>query len=198
MAKNNKILWTVVLVLAVALIFQAGYFLGKIKRTGARRISKKEQQRLAGDPFVEMQKMHRKMDRMFSEYFRRMMHHPDFNALQRRFSFEPDIDVAEKKNEYVVMVDLPGVDKETINVEIKGNILTISGERSIEVEDATREGFFMAERNFGSFSRTITLPEEIKADKVTAESKEGMLIITLPKETKREEGQQPRIKIEVE
>ena len=140
----------------------------------------------------------RKMDRMFSEYFRRMMHHPDFNALQRRFSFEPDIDVAETKTEYIVMVDLPGVDKETINVEVEGNVLTISGERSIEIEEATRKGFFMAERNFGSFSRTINLPEEIKADEVTAESKEGMLVITLPKETKKEEGRQPRIKINVE
>ncbi|MFQ5953403.1 MAG: Hsp20/alpha crystallin family protein [Candidatus Omnitrophota bacterium] len=191
MPRSNKILTGLVIFLAICLIFEVGYLLGKRKRTI------RAEKRLERDPFIEMQQMHRKMDRMFRDSFSRMMYHPDFKMLKSGLTFEPDIDITEKDKEYIVMVDLPGVNKDKINVEIEGNMLTISGERHIE-KNASKEELYKAERSFGSFSRTITLPGKIKADEVTATSESGVLLIRLPKEKRKEEGEQPKVEIKVD
>ncbi|MGB3114369.1 MAG: Hsp20/alpha crystallin family protein [Candidatus Omnitrophota bacterium] len=195
--RNNKIIMALVIVLAVGLIFETGYLLGK-KKIDLRKVglSMEDKARQAGEPFVEMQRMHRKMDRMFRDSFSRFMHHPDFKMLQGEFTFEPEIEIAEGEGEYIVLVDLPGVEKGKINIEVKGNTLTISGERRIETKTG-REGFYRAERSFGSFCRSMTLPGDIEGDKVTAESVGGVLMIKLPKKVKEEESRQPRVKVEV-
>lgn len=100
-------------------------------------------------------------------------------------SFDPAIDVKEQDDSYIVIVDLPGVSKDTINISTHPNSVTISGERSFEKEqqdDST--GFYRAERSFGSFKRKIPLMERILPSQVTAETTEGVLVIKLPKERK--------------
>ncbi len=79
-------------------------------------------------------------------------------------------------------LDLPGVDKDKINVKVQNNMLTISGERRSETEEADQKtGFYRMESSFGSFMRSFPLPADADPDNMTAESKNGVLTIRLPK-----------------
>lgn len=90
----------------------------------------------------------------------------------------PEIEVVEKNGELKVHADLPGMKKEDINVEFTDNALIISGERKQETEEE-REGFFHTERNYGSFYRSIPLPEGAILDKANAVFHDGVLEVTL-------------------
>jgi HSP20 family protein len=103
--------------------------------------------------------------------------------------FTPHLDLVETANEYVVSVDLPGVKPEDVKVEMDDGRLTISGKRESTVEDKNAHRI---ERSKGSFSRIISLPREIDADKIDAKYEHGVLHVTLPKLAEK----QPR-KIEV-
>ncbi len=213
---NNKISIGVIVVLALALILQTGYLIGKgkaeknykntiedmsktraprtplvrqpaVKQASTRILPRTTDHMDAWDPFEEMNRMQRVMNRMFNDSFGRASRIDSdmFGGLGS--SFDPAIDVKEQDDSYVVIIDLPGVNKDTINVSAQPNSVAISGERSIEKEqqdDTT--GFYRAERSFGSFQRTIPLMEKIVPNQVTAETAEGILIIKLPKETKKE------------
>jgi HSP20 family protein len=92
----------------------------------------------------------------------------------------PAIDVYEKKDAYVLRAELPGVDRSNIDIGFEKNVLTISGTKSTEVgEDDLR--IYAAERVSGSFSRSLRLPEFIDGDRISAEYKDGLLTVTVPK-----------------
>ena len=95
----------------------------------------------------------------------------------------PKIDVHEDNKAVHVKAEIPGLEEKDLNVILKENMLTISGEKKEEKtdEDAKRN-YYHCERSFGSFSRTIPLPEGIKADEVKASYKNGILDIELPKQ----------------
>jgi HSP20 family protein len=91
--------------------------------------------------------------------------------------FVPLLDVTEADDRYLVHVDLPGVKKEDVSVELQGGLLTISGVRTpIESGTAQRQ-----ERPYGAFMRSLTLPDGIDADAITADYVDGVLALTLPK-----------------
>jgi len=92
----------------------------------------------------------------------------------------PALDVAETENEIVVKAEVPGIDKKDIDVTIRGDRLTISGEKKDERKEK-KDTYTVYERRHGSFSRTITLPTDVNLDKVEAEFKNGVLTIRLPK-----------------
>ncbi|MEE9226090.1 MAG: Hsp20/alpha crystallin family protein [Bacteroidota bacterium] len=92
----------------------------------------------------------------------------------------PAIDVAETDDEYVVKVELPGVNKDDVRITVQENILTVRGEKKRENE-RKESNFHRVERSYGSFQRSFTLPTTVKADKIDATYKEGLLTITLPK-----------------
>lgn len=94
--------------------------------------------------------------------------------------FAPDIEVKETKDAFVVCADLPGVKDEDVEVNITGNRLTLSGKREEERRDES-DRYFAYERSFGSFSRSLTLPEGADLENVRAELKNGVLDITIPK-----------------
>ena len=89
-------------------------------------------------------------------------------------SFDPDIDVREEKDKYVVRVDLPGVRKEDFGVRVDGRRLTLKGTRN-EEKNEEYKGYRYSERFYGSFSRSIQLPLEIQANKVKATYRDGVL-----------------------
>lgn len=95
----------------------------------------------------------------------------------------PSVDVEETENTFVVHAELPGVKREDIKVGMEKNVLTIEGERKIE---AAQEGkhYTRRERAFGSFKRSFTIGTEVDADKITAEYKDGILTVRLPKAEK--------------
>jgi len=96
-------------------------------------------------------------------------------------SFAPTVNSREADDAYYVEVDLPGVKKADISVDIKDNILTISGERKVKKE--TKESdYYKIESRYGKFARSFTLPKDIDAEKVVANSKNGVLEVKIPKQ----------------
>jgi HSP20 family protein len=92
----------------------------------------------------------------------------------------PSLDIEETESAIEVKVDLPGLKAEEIQIELSGNMLTVSGHRSAEKEEKGKKVHYV-ERKFGSFSRTVSLPTAVEEDEVAAEYHEGVLHITLPK-----------------
>lgn len=95
-------------------------------------------------------------------------------------SFSPRVDVNEDNENLYVIAEVPGVDKNDIKINLVGDVLTITGEKKSEVIDE-KKNYYRTERRYGSFTRSFTLPSEVVIDKISAEYKEGVLNITLPK-----------------
>lgn len=89
-------------------------------------------------------------------------------------------DLSETDEGYELQVDLPGLKKENIEVELSEGILTISGERSDQREDE-RKGYYLSERSYGAVRRSFRVPESVEADRIKAEFKDGVLTLTMPK-----------------
>jgi HSP20 family protein len=105
----------------------------------------------------------------------------------------PTIDVADTDNEVVVTAELPGLEPKDFKVELEGDHLILHGEKRASHEEKDRTHYY-SESTYGSFHRAIPLPCEIKADKVEAQHKDGVLRIHLPK---TEEAKARRVRIEV-
>ena len=95
----------------------------------------------------------------------------------------PAIDIAEKDNEFVVKMEVPGCRAEDVDISVHGNILTISGEKKQE-EERKEKGYYYSERSYGSFRRDLTLASEVPPGKIEATCKDGVLTITVPKTEK--------------
>ncbi|RGB36531.1 HSP20-like chaperone [Rhizophagus diaphanus] len=101
------------------------------------------------------------------------------NEVARRY-WSPLIDVHESEKEFVVNADLPGIPKEQINVDVHDNTLVISGEN--KQEQKYKEGnTHIQERRFGSFTRSVPLPRNVKVDEISAKFNQGVLEVSLPK-----------------
>lgn len=136
------------------------------------------------DPFQEMDRIQNVMNRTFRDSFSRGVGAAGLGSLSRNAFYEPDLDVKETGTHYIVRLDLPGIEKDKINLKVQNNMLTISGERSTETENEGSQGegsFHRIERSFGSFMRTIPLPFDASAEGITAESKNGVVTIQIPK-----------------
>lgn len=107
-------------------------------------------------------------------------------------TWRPMFDVSETKEDFRIKIAVPGISKEDVNIEIRDNILTISGERK-ETKVTAEEELHIKEISYGKFSRSLKLPAKVNHDNVTAKSIDGILHITLPKS----ESEKPK-KIEIE
>lgn len=126
-------------------------------------------------PFTELNRIRNEIFRIFEDPFASLAPSTSFFE-----GWEPNIDIYEDKDKISVKAELPGMKKEDINVSLEANNLTISGERKHEEE--RREGeTYRAERFFGRFQRSITLPQPVDSKKIQATYKDGVLTITLPK-----------------
>lgn len=95
----------------------------------------------------------------------------------------PVVDITEDEKEYLIKAELPEVKKENVKVTVENGVLSISGERNFEKEEKSRK-YHRVERAYGSFLRSFTLPEGTSPDKVTAEYKDGVMNVHLPKEAR--------------
>jgi HSP20 family protein len=93
----------------------------------------------------------------------------------------PVMDMVETANEYIVRLEVPGFHKENLDINLTGELLTVTGKREIAPE-VEGEGYLVRERAIGKFVRTIRLPAQVAEKKVTAEYRDGMLVLYLPKE----------------
>jgi HSP20 family protein len=92
----------------------------------------------------------------------------------------PKIEVSEKEKEYLVKAELPGIEKENINIALTDGLLTIKGEKKKEKKEKD-ENYHRIETSYGSFSRTLRLPDEVDNEKIDATYKNGILAVRIPK-----------------
>ena len=92
----------------------------------------------------------------------------------------PAVDIIEDNDNFVVIADLPGLTKKDISINIKENMLTISGERKTTAKDEDKN-YCRAERRFGTFKRSFQLTDQVVASKITASFKDGVLTVNVPK-----------------
>ncbi len=104
---------------------------------------------------------------------------PWFDKAETEKSFTPRVDVAETETAFELHIALPGLEKDQIKVEVKDGLLTISGERKQVTETSTK--FRTIETRYGSFSRSFRLGETANAETISAEFKNGILLVTVPK-----------------
>ena len=127
------------------------------------------------DPFREFQNMQKTF-----EYMHRLMKTVEQAPEAPAVDFVPAVNTREADDAYYVEVDLPGVEKEDISIDVKDNVLTISGERKLE-EERKEDEFYRVESFYGKFERSFSLPEDVDADKIEAEAKDGVLTVKIPK-----------------
>ena len=94
-------------------------------------------------------------------------------------AWSPEVEVFERDNKFFVRVDLPGLTKENVKIEVAHDELTIEGERKLSKEQK-EEGFYRTERTYGTFYRRIPIPEHVKAEDAVATFKDGVLEIEMP------------------
>ena len=95
-------------------------------------------------------------------------------------TWSPLVDVFEDQDAIILKAELPEVDAKDVDIQLDGNTLTLKGERKLENEE-NRDGYHRIERTYGVFSRSFTLPENVDAGNISAQSKDGVLRIQLPK-----------------
>ena len=94
--------------------------------------------------------------------------------------FTPAVDIVEKDREYLVKAQLPGVTKEDVKVELLNGVLTLTGERKYQKEEKN-EKMHRVETAYGAFTRSFVVPEDVLAEKIAADYKDGILTVRLPK-----------------
>jgi HSP20 family protein len=132
------------------------------------------------EPMRELNTLQTEMNRLFNTFF------DEGNGQSRSAArrWAPAVDLFEREHSLVLKADLPGLSEEDVQIEVRDNVLTISGERRADFEDK-QNGYYRVERSFGSFSRALTLPEGVDADKIAASFDNGVLEITIPKPEER-------------
>jgi HSP20 family protein len=130
------------------------------------------------DPARELDTLQSDVNRLFDGFFGRSAS----PSSGRRWI--PAMDLVETDEHLVLRADLPGLDREDIEIEVKDNVLTVAGERKAEHEEKG-EGFHRVERAFGRFSRSLDLPHGIAADEVDARFDRGVLEVRIPKPEER-------------
>ena len=123
------------------------------------------------DPIRELDSLQGDMNRLFDRFF-------EGPAGSRRWI--PAMDLLETEDHLVLRGDLPGMTEDDVDIEIKDNVLTISGERKSDSEEKG-EGYHRVERAFGSFSRSLNLPQGVDPEKIEAKFDNGVLEVRIPK-----------------
>ena len=120
------------------------------------------------DPFSELADLRTRFDRMLGEF-----------GDERERGWTPAIDVMRDDGNIVLRADLPGIKPEEVTIEVKDDVLTVSGEHEERMEKTDKD-FVRRERRYGSFYRSMALPPGVDADKIEASTHDGVLEVTIP------------------
>jgi len=129
------------------------------------------------DPFRDVAELQHRINRMFDDSFGRNQEIDDEMNLR---AWRPAVDIYEAENGIVVAIELPGVGKESVSVEVKDDVLTLTGERFANPA-ISEDSYYRRERLFGPFKRSFTLNQNIKPDQIKATFKDGVLQIEIPR-----------------
>lgn len=140
---------------------------------------------------VKPNRIENDFDRLFNSFFNHG-NFPVFNSASQG-DFNPKVNIVDSKDNINITFELPGMEKSDIKVLVKDNVLTVSGERKFEskVKD---ENYVRTEIHSGSFSRSFDLPDTVDGDNVSADYKNGLLLVTL---AKKEEKKPKEIEVQV-
>ena len=137
-------------------------------------------------PSYPVFQLHREIDRLFDEAFRGFpsvfregLEWPEMTPVL----LSPNIDIKETDKNYAISVEVPGVAKEDVDIQVDGNTLIIHGEKKQERKE-DKENYHCVERHFGSFERVLTLPKDANAENIDATFKDGVLNINIKREAK--------------
>ena len=141
------------------------------------------------EPFREFATLQDRVNRLFRES------HNDVGRDESltTSTFSPAVDVYEDEHQVTLKIEVPGIDEKDIDVRVENNTLTVHGERKIEKEEK-EENYRRVERQYGSFTRTFTLPTTVDTENVSANYDKGVLKIALPKKA---EAKPKQIKVNV-
>jgi HSP20 family protein len=139
------------------------------------------------DPFREFTTLQDRMNRLFRDSY------GEGQEALTTSSFAPPVDVYEDEHNVTLKIEVPGIDEKDIDVRIENNLLTVHGERKFEKEEK-EENFRRVERQYGSFTRSFTLPNTVDAENVHASYEKGILKIQL---AKKAEAKPKQIKVNV-
>ncbi len=139
------------------------------------------------EPFRDLLTTQDRVNRLFNETLPQLFGEEGWVSR----NWAPPVDIYETDQDLVLKAELPGVDAKDVEVRVEDNTLFLKGQRNIRKE-VKEENYHRVERSYGAFSRTFALPSSIDADKVTAEYKDGVLTLTMPK---RQEAKPKTIKI---
>ena len=143
------------------------------------------------DPFRDVAELQNRINRMFDDSFGPSRNQEDNMNM---CAWRPAVDIYETETGVILTVELPGVGKENVAVEVKDNILTLKGERRSKPE-IKEENYYRQERCYGTFQRSFTLHHNIQPKLIKATFKDGMLEIEIPRP---EDEQTKQISVEVE
>jgi HSP20 family protein len=129
------------------------------------------------DPFLSFR---REVDRIFDDFFSGFGPRAVGSAVGSWGAPTPSMDVTENDKEIVITAEMPGLDDKDFEVTVAGDLLTLKGEKKAQHEQRNDDGYYI-ERRFGSFSRSVRLPFEVKDEEVEADYEKGLLTIRVPK-----------------
>jgi HSP20 family protein len=129
------------------------------------------------EPAREVSTLQGEMNRLFNAFF-------EGNGESAR-RWAPAMDLVEADDHLVLKADLPGMSEDDVRIEVRDNVLTVSGERKAGHEEK-RSGYHRVERAFGSFARTLTLPDGVDVDSIEASFDKGVLEVRIPKPEQRQ------------
>lgn len=136
------------------------------------------------EPVRELSSIQSEMNRLFNTFFEPGQG-GGTNGAETLRRWTPAMDLAETEDAFVLRADLPGVAEADVNIELEGDVLTVSGERRSDHEDKG-EGFYRVERSYGRFARSLTLPEGVDPERVAASFDKGVLEVRIPKPEQRQ------------
>jgi HSP20 family protein len=139
------------------------------------------------DPFRDLRTLQEEVNRLFSTNLTRGFAEEGIG----RGAWNPSVDIYENKDQIVLEAELPGMNRDDFELSVENNVITLRGERQFEKKDDS-DNYHRVERSYGSFTRSFTLPQTVSAEGATAEYRNGVLRVTLPK---REETKARRIEI---
>ncbi len=132
-----------------------------------------------------------RFNKMFAETARALSTH-GLEDLEKG-SWAPSVDIYETEDSYKLSADLPGINRDDIQIDIKDNTLTIKGEKKFE-DKVSKDNYVRVEREYGTFTRSFALSENVDPENIKANYKDGVLEVTLPK---KEEAKPKQIKVTV-
>jgi HSP20 family protein len=139
------------------------------------------------DPFREFSTLQDRMNRLFRDSY------GDREEALTTSTFAPPVDVYEDEHQVTLSIEVPGIEEKDIDVRVENNVLTVHGERKFEKEQK-EENFRRVERQYGSFTRSFTLPNTVDNENIQASYSKGILKIQL---AKRAEAKPKQIKVNV-